>query len=183
MRIGLVGGALVVAASLWSLGLAAEEGQPGAARKQRPHVHGVAHLKLAIDGPEVEVELFAPGVTLVGFEHAPQTDMESETLRLARENLRAGDGMIRFNTDAACRLVKARVETDLPEASSGQAHADISAYYRFDCAQPRALDSAALGLFTGFPALQRVLVHYEMAEGRGAAELTRGNPVVGFIPF
>lgn len=186
MSIRAKAAAMILAAALAGPGLAVQAGRVSADTSR--HVHGVGQLDIAIDGSEVKIALSAPAVTLVGFEHAPQSDMESETLRLARENLKSGDAMIRFNTNAACRLIKARVDSDLPEATpaedpAAQAHADITAYYRFECLQPQALDSAALGLFTGFPALQRVLVRYEMPEGRGAAELTRGNPLVSFIPF
>ena len=194
MRIGSFVCALAAGGTLLSVALAAAPDQDGASTHGRPHMHGVGHLDLAVVGSDVEVELFAPGATLVGFERAPQTDSEEETLRLARENLRAGDAMIRFSTHAGCRLASVRVEADLPEpapappSAAGSApteaiHADIAAYYRFACNQPQALDSAALGLFSGFPALQRVLVHYAMPEGRGAAELTRANPVVSFVPF
>ncbi|NEV63418.1 ZrgA family zinc uptake protein [Thiorhodococcus minor] len=156
----------------------------------RPYVQGVANLDFEIQGQQVLVRLFAPAATLVGFEHSPSTRLESETLTLARENLEAGDGMVRFNTKAACRLVEASVDADLPDSarpgkagSEAPARVEISAEYGFACARPEALDTAALGLFIGFPALQRVLVHYVMPAGRGAAELTPGNPVVSFVPL
>lgn len=159
--------------------------------KPRPYVQGVASMDVEIQGEHVLVQLFAPAATLVGLEHAPRTTMESETLRLARENLQAGDAMVRFSTKAACRLVEASVDAALPDAprsgktvsSDAPARVEISAEYEFACARPDALDTAALGLFRGFPALQRVLVHYAMPAGRGAAELTSGNPVVSFVPL
>ncbi|NEX21417.1 DUF2796 domain-containing protein [Thiorhodococcus mannitoliphagus] len=181
---------------LWRIGVAAmliaSEGLCAHAEgKGRPYVHGIANLKFTIEGSHVIVGLFAPAATMLGFESAPRTQVESETLKLARENLAAGDGMIRFNTKAGCRLVKAKVDTDLPDAvrsgksttRDGPARVEISAEYRFECARPEALDSAALGLFMGFPALERALVRYLMPDGQGAAELTPGNPVVSFVPL
>ncbi len=162
----------------------------GAAVRQGAQVQGVAHLRIVIDGQRVRAELVAPAATLVGFAHVPSTAIETERLRLAGENLKAGDGMVRFNTSAGCRLLEAKVDLDLPAPEAARtAQADIAAVYRFECARPRQLDSAALGLFVGFPALQRALVRYvirreeTVEEGRGAAELTRSNPVVNFVPF
>lgn len=163
-------------------------------REQGAPVQGVANLTLTMKGPEIQVELVSPAATLVGFEHAPRSQGEREALGLARENLKAGDAMIRFNTNAACRLIQTKVESDLPVGPDtavqppspnhdAHAQANISARYRFQCDHPRALESAALGLFVGFPALERVLVHYATGEGEGAAELTKGNPVVSFVPF
>ena len=41
--------------------------------------------------------------------------------------------------------------------------------------------SAALGLFVGFPAVQRAHVRYTTSQGQGTAELNPGKPVVNFI--
>ncbi|WP_200374537.1 ZrgA family zinc uptake protein [Thiocystis violacea] len=167
--------------------------EPGSLDSRVPG-QGTARLSLTIEGSEARVEWLAPAATLIGFDRAPRTDDEREILRLARGNLAAGEAMIRFNTRAACRLQDARVETELSgvtpatgeDSSSkpvGKGPARLGARYRFRCEQPQDLDSAALGLFNGFPALERVLVRYVTPDGQGAAELTRGNPVVSFVPF
>lgn len=159
-------------------------------RQQSAHVHGVAHLNVVAEGAEVRCELVSPAATLVGFEHAPKTSAERETLNLAKANLDAGDGMIRFNTQAGCRLVTAKVDTDIGnqirrrhQTPGAGGHADITASYRFNCDRPDRLDSAALGLFIGFPALRRVLVQYMTKDGQGGAELTPVNTVVTFVPL
>ena len=136
-------------------------------------------MTIAADGPQVLVELAGPTATLLGFEHSPKTADERETLRLAKENLQAGEGMIRFNTTADCRLIEAKVNRHLADHRSKE----MTVNYHFNCARPDRLDSAALGLFIGFPALQRVLVHYVTKDGRGGAELTPNHPVVTFVPL
>lgn len=145
--------------------------------KQGAPVPGVAHLSVTAEGAEVRVDLVSPAATLVGFERTPKTDAERKTLNLAKANLNAGDGMIRFNTQAGCRLVEASVKADFGKP------AEIKASYRFSCDQPDRLDSAALGLFMGFPALRRVLVQYMTKDGQGGAELTPINAVVTFVPL
>ena len=154
------------------------------------HLPGVARLTIAAAGSGVVVELTGPAVTLIGFEHAPVTADERATLRLAKENLKTGDAMIRFNTNAGCRLIAARVDAHLTDNRHGNSRShgdggqsDMTASYRFNCDQPERLDSAALGLFSGFPALQRVLVQYVTADGQGEAELTPTHPLVTFVPL
>ncbi|WP_201095896.1 ZrgA family zinc uptake protein [Thiocystis minor] len=179
---------LIVAIGFW--GAASARQTPP--RQLTAPVQGTARMTINADGPEVLVDLSAPAATLVGFEHAPATADERETLRLARENLKAGDGMIRFNTNADCRLIESRVEahfsdrrrTSMRGQDPGTAEpAHLTARYRFRCDRPDRLDSAALGLFMGFPVLQRALVHYATSDGQGEAELTPVNPVVVFVPL
>ncbi len=85
---------------------------------------------------------------------------------------------MRFNPQAACALETARVDTDPRGKAAG-----MGASYRFGCTFPGSLNSAALGVFLGFPALRRVHVNYSTPQGQGAALLTLGNPVVTFIPL
>ncbi len=163
--------------------------QDTAHRQGAPHVHGVAHLSIAAEGSRVSVELNSPAVSLIGFERAPRTDDERATLILAKQNLMAGDSMIRFNTEAGCRLEEAAIDAAFADGPTNhdhqgkEGHADFTVVYGFECDRPESLSAAALGLFAGFPALERVLVQYATHEGQGGAELTPREAVVRFVPF
>ncbi|HSO83808.1 DUF2796 domain-containing protein [Thiocapsa sp.] len=167
-------------------------------RRQGAHVHGMAHMTLAAEGDKVLIELTSPAASLIGFERAPRTDDERATLALAKENLEAGDAMIRLNIEAGCRLETAEIDAEFADAGQGRkaehahehdadhgedGHADFVVRYSFACDRPEALGSAALGIFSGFPALERVLFQYVTAEGQGGAELTPRAPVVTFVPL
>ncbi|SDX19062.1 DUF2796 domain-containing protein [Thiocapsa roseopersicina] len=167
-------------------------------RRQSAHVHGMAHMTLAAEGNKVLIELTSPAASLIGFERAPRTDDERATLALATENLEAGDAMIRLNIEAGCRLETAEIDAGFADSGQGReakhahdhdadqgadGHADFVVHYSFVCDRPEALGSAALGLFSGFPALERVLFQYVTAEGQGGAELTPRAPVVTFVPL
>jgi hypothetical protein len=167
-------------------------------RRQGAHVHGMAHMTLAAEGNKVLIELTSPAASLIGFERAPRTDDERSTLALAKENLEAGDAMIRLNIEAGCRLETAEIDAGFADSGQGHeakhehdhdadqdadGHADFVVHYSFVCNRPEALGSAALGLFSGFPALERVLLQYVTAEGQGGAELTPRAPVVTFVPL
>ena len=43
-------------------------------RELGAHEHGHLVLNIAIEGDRIEMELMAPGVDIVGFEHAAETD-------------------------------------------------------------------------------------------------------------
>jgi hypothetical protein len=167
-------------------------------RRQGAHVHGMAHMTLAAEGDKVLIELTSPAASLIGFERAPRTDDERATLALAKENLEAGDAMIRLNIEAGCRLETAEIDAEFAEVGQSRGaghshdhdadhgadgHADFVVRYSFACDRPEALGSAALGVFSGFPALERVLLQYVTAEGQGGAELTPRAPVVTFVPL
>jgi hypothetical protein len=141
---------------------------------------GTVDLSIRAEGKTVQVELSAAPQTLVGFSGAPVDADQKETLKIARENLMHGEVLVRFNPQASCLLDDAKVDAG-PQERKGAA--DLGASYRFHCTFPQSFKSAALGLFVGFPAVQRAHVRYTTAQGQGAAELTPGNPVVNFIPL
>lgn len=141
---------------------------------------GFAKVTIRTEGGTVRVELTAPALTLVGFAGDPGNTAQREDLTLAAENLQSGDALVRFNTQARCVLESAKVDAD-PRIRKGAA--DLGASYRFGCALPGELQSAAIGLFVGFPALRQVHVHYTTAQGQGAAIATPSNPIVNFIPL
>jgi hypothetical protein len=156
----------------------------GAARSavQPQESPGTADLSIRGDGEKVAVELSAPAITLLGFDHSPRGAEERATLELAKENLQTGDALIRFNTRAGCRLASATVNAQLAPSHSGR-QPSMSASYRFECDQPEQLESAAVGLFVGFPALERVLVRYALPQRKGGTVLTRARLVVSFVPM
>ncbi|RKT45864.1 DUF2796 domain-containing protein [Thiocapsa rosea] len=193
-----------VTAIMMGLAVATASGEDTGQRRQGAHVHGIAHMTLAAEGDKVLIELTSPAASLIGFERAPRTDEERATLALAKENLMAGDAMIRLNIEAGCRLETAEIDAAFAEVGQSRGakhdhahahdhdhdadhgedgHADFVVRYGFVCDRPDALGSAALGLFSGFPALERVLFQYVTAEGQGGAELTPRAPVVTFVPL
>jgi hypothetical protein len=156
-------------------------GQPP--RERAVPESGRADMVIAGEGGSVEVALTVRAASLVGFEGFPSSDAQRRALVVTRGNLSTGDGLIRFSTRAACRLSHAEVDMDPERASGDRAARVLSARYRFDCDQPELLDSAALGLFVAFPALQRVFVRYDLDGIRGEAGLNRSRPVVSFVPL
>lgn len=139
-------------------------------------------LVLESNGQELRADLDGPATELVGFDHPPRNIAERETLDLATENLQIGDAMLRLPAEAACRLEQTRVDAD-PAPGKDEADGRLGASYRFHCDHPESLDSAAVGVFSGFPFLARIHLSYRIGTIRGEAILTPSNPVVQFIPL
>lgn len=74
-----------------------------AGHAQQAHVHGVVNVDLALDSDDLLVQLSAPQADITGFEHAPRTDAERQSVADAIATLRA-PGLFVPNSAAGCRL-------------------------------------------------------------------------------
>lgn len=149
------------------------------------HEHGLAALRVAVDGGALEIELATPLDTLVGFEHAPRTAAQRAALQAAERGLRDGAALFGLPEAAGCALMAVSLASpwlqsedraDAGGAAHVQAgdgdHGELVAGYRFQCARPQALDALQLRLFELFPRLRAVRAEWASAHGQGAATLT-----------
>lgn len=61
------------------------------------------------------------------------------------------------------------------DSADGGGHADVMASYRFECAQPQALDAIDTQLFAVFPRLHEIRAARATRSGQGAAVLRPGR--------
>lgn len=166
------------------------------------HEHGVASLNLAIEGNQVSIDLDSPAVNLLGFEHAASQPEDIAKVAAVQAQLHHAEQLFQFPADAGCTL--ASVDLDSPlfaeheheheepahedehetaeheHEEHNHQHADIEAQFIFNCAQPAALSSLQLPLFSVFPGLQRLNLQAITPNGQLGAELTPDHPVVSF---
>jgi len=171
------------------------------------HEHGVAELSVATEGAMLVIEIVSPLDNLVGFEHAPASAAQRRALATAEAQLRDAPGLFRLPAAAGCALAEVRIEggwmggaaaakeqaarparahdhdhdkTHEHGAASADegGHADVMASYRFDCAQPQALDAIDTQLFAVFPRLREVRAARATAGGQGALVLRPGRTVL-----
>jgi hypothetical protein len=170
-------------------------------RQEGAHVHGVAHLDLAIEGDEVVLEFKSPAANIVGFEHQPSTPEQEKKVEQAAQTLKAGDQLFRFSPKAQCHLSKAHVHSALIKEDKHEhddehahehdehkhekhehkgehdhQHADMGAHYHFHCAHPKALTQVTIKLFEHFPATEKLHVQMISDKGQKGAELTAKQP-------
>lgn len=161
------------------------------------HEHGVAHLSVAIEGPELVIELSTPLDNLVGFEHAPATAAQRAALADAEARLGQGAELFVLPAAAGCGLAETVLESPSPlragkeqpaahdhdhdhdhGADALEGHADLIATYRFECARPAALDALRVELFQAFPRLRELRAVRAAEGGQGAAVLKPGAAVL-----
>jgi len=142
------------------------------------HVHGAATLAIVLDGERVELQLDAPGDSIVGFEREPHDDAERATLAQARALLAAPARWIALPANAACVLQSSSAEFD--HAAGDHAAFDVQAAWR--CATPSALTMLDLTLFASFPRLQRVTANLVLPDRQDSSELTPRSAQLRLAP-
>ncbi|MDC0611276.1 DUF2796 domain-containing protein [Vibrio sp.] len=68
------------------------------------HVHGEVELDIAQDGNDVLIEINAPGMDILGFEHMPQNEQQHQKLDNAIVQLEKAETIISLNSEAKCKL-------------------------------------------------------------------------------
>lgn len=99
--------------------------QAGKHQHQKAHVHGVAHINVALEGNELYIEFTSPAANIVGFEHHPRTKKEKNAVNDAIGTLKAGEKLFALPRGAGARLMKSDVETEIENDSgheSKEAH-------------------------------------------------------------
>jgi hypothetical protein len=149
-----------------------------------PHAHGVAELRVAVDGKRLHIELESPLDNLVGFEHEPKTARERAALAAAEETLRGGDALFVLPAEAGCVLAAVELESPYPQTAGddpGRArdeekgHSDMDVTYEYNCANPAALNAMRVNLSEAFPRMQRILAETATPAGQGKATLDQSR--------
>lgn len=133
------------------------------------HVHGVAHLSIAMFGGEIQVELQAPASDIVGFEHKPETQEQKEAIEQAIEVLRGGE-WLQFQQAADCSLQNA---TATSSQLQGSGHGDFFAELYFQCNTPTTPDYLQTSFFEHFPTIDRIDTQWLNESRQGRQDLTQ----------
>ena len=164
------------------------------------HVHGASMLNIAIDGPLLALEFEAPGMDLVGFEHAPTTDAQHQRIDDAMAALNAPETLFGLPNTAQCARTQTTVHGPEHEAEHTEAkghehgkshghdtkqketekdtHSEFHAVYQWSCKVMGALKMLTPTLFTRFPGMQTITVEYAIPNGQGTLEVTATTPGV-----
>ena len=164
------------------------------------HVHGASMLNIAIDGPLLALEFEAPGMDLVGFEHAPTTDAQHQRIDDAMAALNAPEMLFGLPNTAQCARIQTTVHGPEHEAEHTEAkghehgkshehdtkqketekdtHSEFHAVYQWSCKEMGALKTLTPTLFTRFPGMQTITVEYATPNGQGTLEVTATTPGV-----
>lgn len=148
------------------------------------HEHGVAQLDIALEGNLLELELHGPAMNVFGFEHAPRTPAEKARAKEVHAILQQPHAL--FGLAAPCQLTETQLSGPLLESAEaapaqGAGHSDIHAHYRFRCGDAQAPGGIDLdGLFSAFPATEKVRVQLIGPQGQSGGQLTAAKPRIAF---
>lgn len=168
-----------VMALFWmsSAALAGEHGH----HAHHAHVHGVATLEVVVEGRQLHLRLESPLDNVLGFEHAPANAGERAKAKAAMATVRAGERLFTPTPAAACRLSEAHVDAPVLQGQGkADAHGDLDAGYRFECARPEQLKGVAVRLFEAFPGMARIDAAVVTDKGQRAHQL---NPRLRFLAW
>ena len=172
--------------ALGALQAAAEE-----RRQLSAHEHGHSVLNIAIAGDRIEMELMAPGMDIVGFEHAPATDEHKAAVADAEALLSDPLALFVLPNDAGCTIETAAVELEAEdegehraehaneehaEHEGEEAHTEFHAEYAIICDSPDDLGTIEFVFFERFPRAEEVEVTVITESGQTHYEVERDAP-------
>jgi hypothetical protein len=201
MRISLI--------TLVSLGLMTTAPLAAERRQHDAHEHGHAEMRVVLDGAVLAVEIEAPGMDIVGFEHQPKTRAEKSKVRQALEKLESAAPLFGLSQKAECSVTVAHAEhsalrqdddhhsahkehahkehahkehahKDDDHADEPSTHSAFHAHYEWTCKTPEALNQVDVRYFDAFPATAEIDAMIIGPNGQTAQELTAKSTRIKF---
>lgn len=180
----------------WPLAAAAQT-----EREHGVHVHGRSQIDLVCVAGQLEMELHAPGMDIVGFEHPPRDESESQAIAQALSALETHGQWLGFEPAGACTVTSTEVHTHGYKAvqnsdnagheaatdhhhdphgahgehehESDHDHAEFHLSIKAECgATPKAL---LIHLNERFSGLERIRIDYVTDTVQNRVELGRGK--------
>jgi hypothetical protein len=163
-------------------------------RELDAHVHGESALNIAVEGNSVSMQLEAPAMDIVGFEHDASTEEQKAAIVTAREKLSDPLAIFVMPSGAGCTVAKAEVEHhfgDDHEEEEGHAggevhvegagaeeavHSEFQAAYELTCTDADAITVIDFSFFERFPDAEAVDVQVVSSGGQSSYEVTREAP-------
>ncbi len=154
-----------------------------------PHVHGHGTLAVAVEGNNIQMELVAPGMDIVGFEHEADTARQKRVVEAALADLKEPLNLFGLPDSAGCAVTSADVEIvarkreadDAPaeadetvgtEEHDGN-HREFRATYAFACADAAQVRSINFRFFDRFRDSWELDVTFIDAAGETAFAVSR----------
>jgi hypothetical protein len=175
--------------------------QSGEQRHHKAHVHGVAHMNVALEDNELYIEFTSPAANIIGFEHHPKTEEQKIAVNEAIETLKAGEKLFVMPPRVGASLVKSDVDTGIKidtehesedthkhepsdyhaekqkhneehhKEDEHEQHSEFKAVYRFACKNPDKLTHIDVMLFRIFDGIEHIEVQILTRTKQTAIEL------------
>jgi uncharacterized membrane protein YkoI len=172
-------------------------------RELGAHVHGHGNLDIAVEGTKVSMSLEAPGMDIVGFEHAAKSSEQKAAVDKATATLSAPLTLFNIPAAAGCKVTDAKVALEAEhdhdhgdddhdhDAKKGAdadhdhdhdkdhaGHNQFEGTYALECAKPAEITSIAFDYFKSFAGAQGLTVNVVTAKAQNKYEVTRDKPTL-----
>lgn len=170
-------------------------------RELGAHVHGRGTLNIAVENTRVSIDLEAPGMDIVGFEHEARSAEQKAAVSKAKEALGDPLSLFKLPATAACKLADAKTEVETEDAHDHDhdhgdkddkhadhndghdhdGHAGHTAFrvtYAIDCAKTENLTSITFDYFKAFAGAKALDVSVVTDKAQNKFEVTREKPVL-----
>jgi len=157
-------------------------------RQHEAHVHGEVEFDIAQDGTEVLIEITAPGMDILGFEHEPQNEHEHRLIKNAIKQLEQAHSIISLNPEAECKITHSHAaisdEEEEHHHEHNQAshehkhHHEHSAFiieYHYQCNHESQLQSLSTQWFEHFKHTHEIEANIFTDHEQTSATLTPKN--------
>ena len=155
-------------------------------RELGAHEHGHSVLNIAIEDERIEMELMAPGMDIVGFEHAATSDERKAAVEHAKTVLSEPLDLFVLPAAAGCTTESAAVEVEAEDehaahdeeavSEGGESHTEFHAEYALTCASPAELGGIQFAYFEQFPGAEEIEVTMVTPTGQTSYEVKRAAP-------
>lgn len=146
------------------------------------HAHGHGTFNIVLDGRTLAMELQAPGVDIVGFEHAAQTDAQKAAIAKARKLLGGPINVVTLPASAGCRLVSVNVELHGGHEENS-VHSEFHAEYQLTCAALDKLTEITFPYFQQFKQAEELDVTIIGSHRQQKLEVNRDNTTINLEGF
>ncbi len=176
-------------------------------RQMHAHEHGVGELNIAFDGPQIAIELHAPGADIVGFEYAAETADDRAAIDAAVATLARPLDLFVLPAAAECAVTQAsaglesEAHDDHDEAGHDDhddhehdaehadehaeehhedeaGHTEFHAEYLLTCANPGAITGIEFAYFDTFQNARELEVQMLTPAGAKGFEVERDAPTL-----
>jgi hypothetical protein len=157
-------------------------------RQLGPHVHGQGTLDIAIEGKKIAMELVAPGMDIVGFEHVATTDAQKAAVEKAKAKLTDVLSVFKLPAAANCKVDTANVESRKETHQPGEKddddkpgepeHSEFHATYALTCEAPESVTGMETAYFSDFAGGQLLNVNVTSPKGQTQAQMNRAKPTL-----
>jgi hypothetical protein len=170
-------------------------------RQLGAHEHGHGTLDIAVEDNRVSMELEAPGMDIVGFEHEATSDEQKAVLEKAKAELAKPLALFKLPEAAGCSVKEARValeaeheDADHEKHATAEEHHDAKhadadhdgdergghnafhVTYALECEKPASLTAITFDYFKAFAGAQNLTVNVVTTKAQNKYEVSRDKP-------